>query len=86
MIDYKFSFKRAAVVSVIAAATALGFCALAEIAKEQTCIQWHCVWVNTKSANPQQQCVCVQASAPPISSPWGPYASDAPVDFLKPYR
>jgi len=83
---YKFTLRRAALVSVAAFATTLGFCALAEVSKAQSCLQWHCVWVNVNTANPQQQCVCVQASAPPISSPWGPYASDAPVDFLKPYR
>ena len=83
---YKFTLRRAALVVAVAFSTTFGFCALAEYAKAQSCLQWHCVWVNANTANPQQQCVCVQASAPPVSSPWGPYASDAPVDFLKPYR
>lgn len=83
---FEFTLRRAALVSVAAFTATLGFCALADHAKAQTCVQWHCVWVNTTSTNPQQQCVCVQVSAPPVSTPWGPYASDAPVDFLKPYR
>ena len=88
MIDYKFSFKRAALVSVVAFATTLGFCALADHAKAQTCVQWSCTWVNTKSVNPIQYCTCVLYAPPPQSSVpgWGSYASDAPVDFLKPYR
>jgi hypothetical protein len=87
---YKFNIRRAALVSVVAFTTTLGFCALADHAKAQTCVQWSCVWTNTKSANPQQQCTCVLFAPPPppqSSVPgWGSYASDAPVDFLKPYR
>lgn len=85
---YKFNIRRAALVSVAAFATTLGFCALADHAKAQTCIQWSCTWVASVSANPIQTCTCV-LFAPPPQSPvpgGGPYASDAPVDFLKPYR
>ena len=54
---YKFNIRRAALVATVAFSTTLGFCALAEYAKAQSCLQWHCVWVNANTANPQQQCV-----------------------------